>query len=498
MIRTVKNNSVGCWWLTAALLVVAPVLAARAEVLATPHAVEGVARADVSAVLPEGGTLTLADVLAGVDAAHPKIRGADAERRAATAKRISKQGAFDLNLVSGSDFLRYNSTSTRGKTATATTTDAGVEATLRNGVKIYAGTRLNVGAVKAPDSQTGSGGEYVFGVKVPLLRDFGINPKSAGERQAILGEPLALQQFRRTRLDTLAQAGFAYWDWVAAGQRLAVARDLLRVAETRAEATRKRAELGDIPRVDALEALQEVERRRGALAKAERDTQKAAFKLALYRFGADGTPLPLPETGAVPAEAALPAPETVQDDAWDAARQAAIDNRPEVPANDLQRRIIRVDRDLAQNDRKPNIDFVLQPGADTGSKAIGETMKAGLSFTLPLQRRDADGRRDEADLKLTKLDQEATLLRFQIRTEVDDAVSAVNTGVTRYEAAVRELELARQVESRERDRLRLGEGTLFLLNQRERATAEAAQRVIDIRAEYFQAALSLQVASARL
>ena len=370
--------------------------------------------------------------------------------------------------------------------------------TLRNGIKLFAGSRFNVGSVKAPDSQTGAGGEYQFGVKVPLLRDFGINAKSAGERQALLGEPLAREQFRRTRLDTLAQAGVSYWDWVAAGQRLSVARDLLRVAEVRADATQKRADLGDLPRVDALEARQEVERRRGALIKAERDVQKAGFKLALYRFAPDGSRLPLPTESEVPGEAALPAPQAEARETQTAVRQAALATRPEVPANDLQQRIVRVDRDLAQNDRKPNIDLVWNPGADTGSRGIGDTLKAGILFSLPLERRDATGRRDEANFKLTKLQQDAALLSVQIRTEVDDAVSAVNLGVERYNAAVRELELARQVESREQDRLRLGEGTLFLLNQRERATAEAAGRVIDIRAEYYQAVLSLQVAGAQL
>ncbi len=442
--------------------------------------------------------LTLTGLLQTVEETHPRLRGAEAERQAATARRVARQGAFDLNLVAGSDTQRYNSTSTRGKVANAYTTDAGAELLLRNGVKVYAGARLNAGAVKAPDSQTGTGGEYVAYVAVPLLRGLGINPKSAVERQAILGEPLANERFRRTRLDTLSQAGNAYWEFVAAGQRLLVARELLRVAQTRANATQKRAELGDLPRVDALEARQEVERRFGGLTRAERDVQRGAFRLAQFRFALDGTPLPLLTEGAVPREAALPTPIPITPSEQEAARQLAIATRPELPANQLEQRIVGVDRDLARNDRKPSVDFVFSPGADTGSSSIGGTLKAGLAFTFPLGQREATGRLSEANLRLQRLEQEALLLQNQIRLEVDDAVSSVNLSVRRYNAAVRELDLARQVESRERDRLRLGEGTLFLLNQRERGTAEAASRVIDTRAEYFQALLSFQVASAGL
>lgn len=442
--------------------------------------------------------LTLADVLQTVEETHPRLRGAEADRQAATARISARQGAFDLNLVAGSDTQRFNSTTTRGKVANAYTNDAGAELTLRNGVKLFAGARLNAGSVKAPDSQTGTGGEYVAYVAVPLLRGLGINSRSALERQAILGEPLAGERFRRTRLDTLSQAGFAYWEFVAAGQRLSIARELLRVSIIRAGATQKRADLGDLPRVDALEARQEVERRRGALTRAERDTQRGAFRLAQFRFAPDGTPLPILTERAVPREAALPQPTpvTLRDQA--AAQQRAITARPEIPANQLEQRIVGVDRDLARNDRKPNVDFVFSPGADTGNLSIGSTLKTGLTFSFPLGRREATARLSEANLRLERLEQDALLLQTQIRLEVDDAVSSVNLSVRRYNAAVRELDLARQVESRERDRLRLGEGTLFLLNQRERATAETASRVIDTRAEYFQAILSLQLASAGL
>jgi outer membrane protein TolC len=447
--------------------------------------------------LPEN-PLTLADILQNVEATHPRLRGAEADRQAATARRSARQGAFDVNLVAGTDAQRYNSTSTRGKVAEFYTNDAGAELTLRNGVKLYAGARLNAGAVKAPDSQTGTGGEYVAYVAVPLLRGLGINSRSASERQAILGEPLADERFRRTRLDTLAQAGNAYWEFVAAGQRLSVARELLRVSIIRLNATQKRADLGDLPRVDALEARQEVERRRGALTGAERSIQRAAFRLAQFRFAPDGTPLPILTERAVPRETALPTPIPVTLLEQEAARERALAARPEIPANQLEQRIVGVDRDLARNDRKPNVEFIFNPGADTGNLAIGNTFKTGLQFSLPLGQREARGRLSEANLRLQRLEQDALLLQTQIRLEVDDAVSSVNLSVRRYNAAVRELELARQVESRERDRLRLGEGTLFLLNQRERATAETASRVIDTRAEYFQAVLALELASARL
>jgi hypothetical protein len=59
--------------------------------------------------------LTLTDVLRLVEENHPKLRGVDVQRRAASAKRLEKQGAFDPVFTIGSDYLRFNSTTTRGR-----------------------------------------------------------------------------------------------------------------------------------------------------------------------------------------------------------------------------------------------------------------------------------------------------------------------------------------------------------------------------------------------
>lgn len=442
------------------------------------------------------GVLTLADVLAQAEANHPKLRGSEAERRAATAKRISKQGAFDPVPFAGSDYLRYNSTSTRGKPQYTTMSDVGVELPFRNGIKVIAGTRLNLGNPKSPESSTGNTGEWNVSIKAPLRRGFGINEKSAAEQQAFLGEPIATQNFALTRLDVLRQASFAYWDWVAAGQKVTVARDLVTLSETRATQIRRRFEAGDLPEVDAIEASGEVFRRQGALVKAERDQQKAGFKLSLYLWGdnAEGNALPPPELVLPDFPPVVPlAPDVVQ-----AGRERAVAENPQVQIVRFQQESFRIDERLAENDRQPTLDLVLNPGLDTGGKSIGETMKAGILFSVPLNRREATGRRDEARFKREKLAQEERLLIGQVQTEVDDAANAVELSRLRYEIAVQEVALAERLEQAERRKFELGDGTIFLVNQRERATAEARQRLIDVQTEYQQAIAAFRAASLQL
>ncbi|HMY74818.1 MAG TPA: TolC family protein, partial [Blastocatellia bacterium] len=163
--------------------------------------------------------LTLDEVLSTVELYHPKLLGAERQRRIASAKRLEKQGAFDPVFTTGADYLRFNtdfdSKTLRGKPATMRLADAGVEVLTRSGIKIGGGTRFNLGKVKAPLSPTGSGGEYFMEFKMPLLRGWRINEKSAAERQALLGEPLADTEFQTTRLDLLLKAATTYWEWVA-------------------------------------------------------------------------------------------------------------------------------------------------------------------------------------------------------------------------------------------------------------------------------------------
>ena len=437
--------------------------------------------------------LLLYPFLAQVDARYPKLLALEAERQSASAKRLEKQGAFDPVFTIGNNQSAYND---GGKLKSASASEFALEWLSPLGVKLVAGGQLNLGAIKSPLTTTGTSGQYYTGLKLPLLRGLGINEKSAAERQARLGEPLADAAFAQARLELLNKAAADYWDWVAAGRKVKVAQDLLALAQTRADAIGERVEKGDLPGIDGTEALQEVQRRQGALTKAERDHAKAAYKLSLYLWQPDGTPAPLVSGAQVPA--APDAPRPLADKTVQEAAERALTRRPELKNIGLSREISRVDLSLARNQRLPGVDLVFNPGFDTGADSVGNTMKVGVVLTVPLQQRAARGRIADSKLKIEKLTQEEKLQRQRIVIEVQDAASAVNTAQQRHEAATQELLLAQALEQGERDRFALGDSTLFLVNQRERASAEAAVKVIEIYAEYEQAMTAFRAASAAL
>lgn len=440
--------------------------------------------------------LTLPEFLARVQATYPKLAAADAERRTAPAKLLEKQGAFDPVLVGDHTFTRFNDTGSPGKVKSFTATDASVEFLTPSGAKIVAGAQLNRGDVKSPLSVTGVDGEYFLGIKLPLLRGLGINPKSAALQQARLGIALADSTYQSLRLEVLVAAGSAYWDWVAVVQRVDVAAALLELARVRAQAVRDRAQAGDLPLIDVVEAEQEVQRRIEGLEKARRDLQKETNKLSLYLWDEGGVAAPPPPPGAAPPAVE---PGGVLEELEVTRLQAqALQQRPELRILAAAGEVTRVDLRLARNLRLPDLNLSVQPGFDTGAEGAGPTLKAGISLGLPLRQRTARGLEGQAERKLEKIALDLQFERQRVQVQVQDAANAVNQAYRRYVAAREELRLAQRLEQGERDRFNLGDSTLFLVNQRERSTAEAANRVISIRAEYEQALVLFRAVTVQL
>lgn len=431
------------------------------------------------------GPLLLNTVLQQVEVNYPKIRSAELERRIATAKRTEKQGAFDPELLFGRQNLRYNSSSSPGRALNANTTDFSVVFPTPLGLKLEFGGRFNFGAIKSPDSSTGTSGEYFLSLKMPLVRGLGINEKAAAERQARLGIPLADQDFALERIDIVLKSIITYWKWVASGRKLQVSRDLLTVAQQRAEFLRKRFEAGDARYQDVILAEQQVQNRLVRVASSERSVQEAAFNLGLFLFEPDGVTSFVPAVDNIPEYNAVPQLLTPQQ--IEQGRRLALERRPELKSLTLQREIVRIDRSLARNDRLPEVNLVYNPGFDTGARGIDDTLKLGVTVAIPLRTRGADGRIDAANLKLSALDQKETFERQRILTDLADTVNAISNAYQRYVFAEKSLQLARIAEQGVRDDYAAGGASLIEVNLAEQNTADAANALIDIQADYEQA-----------
>jgi outer membrane protein TolC len=97
----------------------------------------------------------------------------------------------------------------------------------------------------------------------------------------------------------------------------------------------------------------------------------------------------------------------------------------------------------------------------------------GVTFTVPLQRRQARGalQRAEAELRETELRQRR--IADQITTDVANILANLGAALRLAELAQAEVKQAQQMVQAERTRFRLGAGEFFLVNAREETAANA-------------------------
>ena len=426
---------------------------------------------------------------------YPKLLSADAERRIAGAKRLEKAGFFDPVLTHVSEYLRVQDTFTPGKAKDAIHNESRLDLLTRSGVRFFAGARLNPNDTKTPFVPTGKSGEYIAGMSVPLLRGLRINEKTGAEQQAKLGEPLADQIFGASRLDVLFKAAATYWEWVGAKARNDVSRNLLKIAVDRVEQIKERVTAGDAPAIEVAEAEQEIHRRQALLTRADREFQKASIALSLFLWTESG-PQEVPPAREVPRLDFVPRPITEAEQS-EGIRLALL-RRPELKRIKYEREQAKVDLAIAQNFLLPAMDLFAAQGADTGPQGIGPVVRGGISLSVPIRQRTARGQIAAAKLKIQKLTIDEKFERQRIEMELRDVASAINTACDKYNSAVLELSKAREVEEGEKLRFGVGDSTLFLVNQRERFSAEAELRMVETHVEYLQAVSALKASTCSL
>lgn len=419
--------------------------------------------------------------LEGVAAGHPELKAAGAARDSADALLLERSGAFDPTLNAKFNERLFNSSSAPGKPSEAKESEASLDFATRWGARASVAGKLARGDMKTPVSPTGRDGTLTYSLGVPLMRGALANPRQAAERKARLGLTVAQARYAERRLKILLNASESWWKWAAAKRKLDIEKELLGNAEFRLAAVSTRAARGDLPAMAAVEAEQEVWLRRGRFARAERAVQQAGLSLSNYLWAPGGEPAPLPESDGAPDDEA--AEEILPEQAAEA-EASALAQRPEIRALEFTREAAKVDRSLARNSLLPQLDALWSEGDDRGAGGIGRVRRVGLEFSVPLFFRSARGLSRQASLSIEGLDWSERALKLRVANEVRDAVSAVNADARRLAAARREAELARRLERAERAAFELGDSTLFLVNQRERASAEALGRVVDVLAEY--------------
>lgn len=438
--------------------------------------------------------LQLDDVIRATLDHHPAIKGEQQERVAADAELLSSQGAFDPSLK-GDAFSNV----TGGYTGNYGSMY--VEQPLElYGSKLVGGYRLGGGTFPIYDNylQTNTGGEAGFGVEVPLLRDGPIDRRRANIGKSVSGQKLADSLVEQKRIEFARAAGLTYWDWVAAHNKVRVYRRLHSVAQERDRQISERVGKGDLPDFDRVDNQRAVLQRQAQLLSAERALKSTEFSLSLFYRDKNGQPRSV-ENALAPER--IPLPLFAVERSLEKPVQEATESRPEFKNLKAQHEQNEIELRLARNQILPKLDLRVFSANDfgTGNPLLEQPeVKAGLRIEIPLATRTQQGKIDYYQARQQKLAFTETFLKERVRTDVQDALNALDIAKSRVDVVAQEVAAARDLAKGELKRFDFGDSNLIFVNLREQNAADAEVREIEALQDYQKAFIAFEATLARI
>lgn len=473
---------------------------------------------------PESKTLQLTEVLHAVRQSYPLIRTALIDLERAGADYLAAQGGFDPRLTSS------NRGDTSGEHRYLQSDTVLEQPTALLGSQFYGGYRISQGDFPVYQSQlmTFNQGEFRAGLELPLLKGRDIDERRFRLAFTEQGRLVQQQSLELQKIEVTKQATHRYWDWVAAGKKLAIARELLTIALMRGTSLTHRVKHGDSPEIDFIDNERAVMQRQATVTANERLLQKATLELSLFWRDERGSPVLAATTQIPQAWPAMQMPQAndlANDPADDPKNDQAhaltepstaaaaapapftrfavaplelerIAQHPEMQRFSLITQQLSLESRLAANQLQPKLDFYLGLSRDLGVNpgspylpldSYPLELKAGLTLEFPLLFRSARGKSQSALLALDRISLQQKLGLDRLKVQFLDASQAIHAALVKTDFIRSEIKFSRQLEVAEGIRLKHGDSSLFLINLREQATQDALLKEVESVAEFHKA-----------
>ncbi len=438
-----------------------------------------------------GSQVTLGEVIDSIYQSYPLLEAAIYGRNIAAGQQLAAEGAYDLKLKASSDSmpLGYYRNYRQG---------VGVEQNLYYGGQVFGGYRVGRGEFQPwyQERVTNEGGEFTAGFMMPLAQNRAIDPRRAELWKKTYGRD-AVEPGIQTQLINFVYAGsMSYWTWVGSGQNSQYAEQLFRLAEARNQQLQELVGAGALPESVLIDNQRLIVSRQVKLIDARRKLQQAGVKLSLFLRTPNGMPY-IPDNDQLPM---FPEPVPVNLTQLPADISEARSRRPELRELDFDRRIAEVDLAQAHNLTQPELDATFWGAQDVGgfSSSKGDKqpleLQGSLNFSMPLQRRAAQGKIREAEGKITQINIKRQYTADRIETEVRNATIALDAAFRALGEARRSVALNVQMQELETVQVEEGSSDLLRLNLREEQTFDARVTEVEALLRYFEAQAELRAA----
>lgn len=434
---------------------------------------------------------------------HPVARQANLLDDEARAQLRMARGFFDPKLYSeweqksfdGSEYFTFG--------------NSGLKVPTWYGLELKAAFNTATGIQVDPEHKLPAAGQAVLGINATLGRGMMIDERRAALQQARIFEQSNEAQRRLVVNDLLMDAVKAYWEWTAAYHQREAILQALELARVRQQGIVEAYRQGDKPAIDTLEAFIQVQTRQADLNDANVSYLNTGQMLSNFLWWENDTPLeltgrlrPAPLNESVGSEV-LPSVEEL-------AQQAA-ENHPILKFYFLKINTLEVDRRLAAEQLKPQLDveynllgnglnlaYDTNGGGSSFNNLFFQNYKWGLQFNMPIFLR-----KERAKLELTRLKiQDSGLELQQKRLEVANKVRAY---FNEWQNTQQQVSLYQSMQTNYRalldaeiTRFQLGESSIFLINAREQKLVEVQLKLLKLLAEFQKQRMYTEWAVGRL
>jgi outer membrane protein TolC len=455
----------------------------------------------------QGQSLTLRKLMLSVDEHYPLIAIAEADFKKALADQRSAAGGFDpLLQVRQSNALEgyYRNR----------VFDVSLEQpTSLWGTKVFTGWKRASGNFSVYDAQsmTFTGGEFRVGLQVPLLKGGMTDERRTRLKTAEQSVHVAQEAYCVQKKEVQKQAKYRYWEWVAAGQKVFVAKELLKIAIARNQAIEKRIQRGDLPGIDLMDNERSIFQRQSGLTATERLFQKISFELSLYYRNHQGNPLvpSLEDLGEHQVVECLmdkvhesDNPSEFQIILKEVNQKKGYQHHPEMKRLQWQSLKTQAELRLAKNHLLPKLDAKFGFYSESGSNPSASTspsysylppsyypsqMKFSLLLEFPLFFRTASAQVQAHQVLLDKVDILQKFTQDKLALQLKDAISGMTTAYEKFKFAQQEVRISIKLENSEKLRAFHGDSNFMLVNLREQSTRDAIGKGLDAYTEFYKA-----------
>lgn len=339
----------------------------------------------------------------------------------------------------------------------------GVSKRLSTGANVTIDTGIsrqttNNNAARNPDYSSDVG----FRVQQPLLKDAWSTVNLAPIARAKAQADQSLYQLRSDILDLMSETEIAYWNLAYAQADRDLVESSIELANNLLEENKERERLGYVTPLEVLQAQTEVFNQEENRIRADRVIEEAMDQLRdlMGKQSFFDSLTPTLEVSALPT-ISTEVPEL------DAIVRASVANDADAAAQELQIEVQRINRLLAQDETRPDLNLnagLNYSGRDTDGResyrgayqANGYGWNVGLEVSIPWGLRDAKARLRQAKRGLEREELELYALKQQKALAARTAWRSLSTGVKRVEVTRKALELNEQ--TFEQERARYGSG----------------------------------------